>query len=193
MAAWGLLNAENEDPVAGRAKDVLVQEFGPGTRKAFRSVNRHKEHSENISEPLKFQRTTSSPQKASEETATTKTSVPVWDDVYPEIENFFPYDPLDCESFELPEEHRIAHLPLGGMPLMFFEEKEKSFGELSASPFIFGEQRDFGKLPYEDSPTPPKMFIPLWTSDVLESPSLSSELAVELPSPVSYDSDSSIS
>ncbi|XP_055989094.1 securin [Sorex fumeus] len=192
MAAWGLLNTENEDPVGSRAKDVLAQEFGPGTRKAFRSVNRHTEHSENISEPLKFQRTASTPQKASGETATAKISVPAWDDVYPEIENFFPYNPLDCESYELPEEHRIAHLPLSGMPLMFLEEKE-NFGERSTSPFIFGEQRDLGKLLYEDPPTPPKMFIPLWTSDVLESPSLSSELVVELPSPVSYDSDSSIS
>lgn len=192
MAALSFLNTENENPVGGRAKDMLTQEFGPGTRKAFRSVNRQTEHSENISEPLKFQRAKTSPQKASEETVTAKISLPVWDDVYPEIENFFPYNPLDGESFELPEEHRIAHLPLCGMPLMFFEEK-KNFGELSSSPFIFGEQRNFGKLLYEDSPTPPKMFIPLWTSNVLDSPSLSEDLGVELPSPVSYDSDASIS
>ncbi|XP_042311784.1 securin [Sceloporus undulatus] len=40
----------------------------------------------------------------------------------PEKENLFPYNPLDFESFEVPEEHRLSHLSLTGVPLMTFEK-----------------------------------------------------------------------
>lgn len=186
MEALNFLNTENEDQVGVRAKDSLIQESALGTRKAFRSINRD---TENIKDLLKFHRTTSSPQKVSEETVTAKVSVPVCDDNYPEIEKFFPYNPLDGESYDLPEEHQIAHLPLSGIPLMFLEE---DFEKLSMPPFMFGEQKNFGKLLYEDSPTPPKRFLPLWASNVLESPSLLSDSIVELPSPVYYESDTSV-
>uniref|UniRef100_H3AP76 Securin n=1 Tax=Latimeria chalumnae TaxID=7897 RepID=H3AP76_LATCH len=48
------------------------------------------------------------------------------EDDYPEIEKIQPYNPLDFENFEVPEEHRLSHLCLAGLPLMTLE-KEKKF------------------------------------------------------------------
>nr|XP_056722933.1 securin [Euleptes europaea] len=45
----------------------------------------------------------------------------------PEKENFFPCNPLDFESFEVPEEHRLSHLSLTGVPLMTFENASERF------------------------------------------------------------------
>ncbi|NWT65586.1 PTTG1 protein, partial [Prunella himalayana] len=40
---------------------------------------------------------------------------------WPEIENMFPVDPRDFESFDLPEEHKLSNINLCGVPLMVFE------------------------------------------------------------------------
>ncbi|KFO53998.1 Securin, partial [Corvus brachyrhynchos] len=40
---------------------------------------------------------------------------------WPEIENMFPLDPQDFESFDLPEEHKLSNINLCGVPLMVFE------------------------------------------------------------------------
>ncbi|NXQ45978.1 PTTG1 protein, partial [Catharus fuscescens] len=40
---------------------------------------------------------------------------------WPEIENMFPVDPQDFESFDLPEEHKLSNINLCGVPLMVFE------------------------------------------------------------------------
>ncbi|XP_009070661.1 PREDICTED: securin [Acanthisitta chloris] len=40
---------------------------------------------------------------------------------WPEIENMFPYDPRDFETFDLPEEHKVSNIDLCGVPLMVFE------------------------------------------------------------------------
>ncbi|NXE86784.1 PTTG1 protein, partial [Menura novaehollandiae] len=40
---------------------------------------------------------------------------------WPEIENMFPLDPQDFESFDLPEEHKLSNINLCGVPLMIFE------------------------------------------------------------------------
>ncbi|XP_077183339.1 securin isoform X2 [Paroedura picta] len=45
----------------------------------------------------------------------------------PEKENFFPCNPLDFESFEVPEEHRLSHVSLIGVPLMTFENTSERF------------------------------------------------------------------
>nr|KAF6481679.1 PTTG1 regulator of sister chromatid separation, securin [Molossus molossus] len=74
------------------------------------------------------------------------------------------------ESFDLPEEHQIAQLPLNGVPLM-----------------ILDEERKLEKLLHLGPPSPLKMPSPLWESDPLQSPSSSlSALDVELP-PVCCD------
>ncbi|NXS32856.1 PTTG1 protein, partial [Pomatostomus ruficeps] len=40
---------------------------------------------------------------------------------WPEIENMFPLDPQDFESFDLPEEYKLSNINLCGVPLMVFE------------------------------------------------------------------------
>lgn len=45
----------------------------------------------------------------------------------PEKENFFPCNPLDFETFEVPEEHRLSHVSLTGVPLMTFENTSERF------------------------------------------------------------------
>ncbi|NXO22759.1 PTTG1 protein, partial [Cisticola juncidis] len=40
---------------------------------------------------------------------------------WPEIENMFPSDPQDFESFDLPEEYKFSNINLCGVPLMVFE------------------------------------------------------------------------
>ncbi|XP_074694733.1 securin isoform X2 [Strix aluco] len=40
---------------------------------------------------------------------------------WPEIENMFPYDPRDFESFDLPEDLKVSNINLCGVPLMMFE------------------------------------------------------------------------
>ncbi|NXK02293.1 PTTG1 protein, partial [Herpetotheres cachinnans] len=40
---------------------------------------------------------------------------------WPEIENMFPFDPREFESFDLPEEHKVSNINLCGVPLMIFE------------------------------------------------------------------------
>ena len=44
--------------------------------------------------------------KITEKTVKAESLVPASDDTYPEIEKFFPFNPLDFESFDLPEEHQ---------------------------------------------------------------------------------------
>ncbi|XP_053152511.1 securin isoform X2 [Hemicordylus capensis] len=53
---------------------------------------------------------------------------------YPEKENFFPYNPLEFENFEVPEEHRLSHLSLMGVPLMTFENASDRFASTIPAP-----------------------------------------------------------
>ena len=53
----------------------------------------------------------------------------------------------DFESFDLPEEHQIAHLPLSGVPLM-----------------ILDEERELEQLLHVGPPSPLKMPPLLWES-----------------------------
>ncbi|XP_066185064.1 securin [Sylvia atricapilla] len=41
---------------------------------------------------------------------------------WPEIENMFPLDPQDFESYDLPEELKLSNINLCGVPLMVFEK-----------------------------------------------------------------------
>ncbi|XP_017741188.1 PREDICTED: securin [Rhinopithecus bieti] len=152
------------------------------TRKALGTVNRATEKSVKTKGPLKQNSQTFLPKaffplsrreiEMTEKTVKTKSSVPASDDAYPEIEKFFPFNPLDFESFDLPEEHQIAHLPLSGVPLM-----------------ILDEERELEKLFQLGPPSPVKMPSPPWESNVLQSPSsILSTLDVELP-PVCCDID----
>ena len=76
-----------------------------------------------------------------------KSYVPASDDTYSEIEKFFPFNPLDFESFNLPKEHQMQHLPLNGVPLM-----------------ILDEERELEQLLHVGPPSPLKMPPLLWES-----------------------------
>ncbi|KAF6082621.1 PTTG1 regulator of sister chromatid separation, securin [Phyllostomus discolor] len=139
-------------------------------RKALGTVNRASEKSVKSNGPLKQKQTTFSAKKGTEKTVKGKSSAPASEDTYPEIEKFFPFNPLDFESFDLPEEHQIAQLPLSGVPLMILEEERK-----------------LERLLHFGPPSPLKMPSPPWASDPLQSPSsILSTLDIELP-PVCYD------
>ncbi|XP_066197821.1 securin [Saccopteryx leptura] len=142
-------------------------------RKALGTVNRTTEKSSKTKGPLKQKQTDfGAKKKVAEKTGKAKSSVPASDDTFPEIEKFFPFNPQDFESFDLPEEHQIAQLPLNGVPLM-----------------ILDEDRKLEELFHLGPPSPLKMPSPPWGSNLLESPSsILSALDVELP-PVCYDSD----
>ncbi|XP_004467270.1 securin [Dasypus novemcinctus] len=142
------------------------------TRKALGTVNRATEKLVKTNGPLKQKQPTFAAKKMTEKTVKAKSPVPASDDIYPEIEKFFPYNPLDFESFDLPEEHQIAHLPLNGVPLM-----------------ILDEERELEKLLELGPPSPVKMPSVMWEPNLLQSPSsILSTLDVELP-PVCYDLD----
>ncbi|NXK53005.1 PTTG1 protein, partial [Chauna torquata] len=58
--------------------------------------------------------------KAAEKTTGLESRDVLAEEACPEIENMFPYDPQDFESFDLPEEYRVSNLNLCGVPLMIF-------------------------------------------------------------------------
>ncbi|NXP53395.1 PTTG1 protein, partial [Heliornis fulica] len=53
---------------------------------------------------------------------------------WPEIENMFPFDPKDFESFDLPEEHKVSNINLRGVPLMVFERTYDKYVNMVPSP-----------------------------------------------------------
>ncbi|NXE08040.1 PTTG1 protein, partial [Lophotis ruficrista] len=59
--------------------------------------------------------------KTNEKTAGVERCDSVAEEDWPEIENMFPFDPRDFESFDLPEELKISNIDLHGVPLMIFE------------------------------------------------------------------------
>ncbi|MEE6478762.1 hypothetical protein FKM82_011986 [Ascaphus truei] len=54
-----------------------------------------------------------------------KTCDMIGEEIYPEIETFIPYNPLDYESLEVPEEHKLSHLCLAGLPLWVSLDKDR--------------------------------------------------------------------
>ncbi|NXD26206.1 PTTG1 protein, partial [Spelaeornis formosus] len=53
---------------------------------------------------------------------------------WPEIENMFPWDLQDLESFDLPEEYKLSNINLCGAPLMEFERAYDRYGDSVPSP-----------------------------------------------------------
>ncbi|XP_068120830.1 securin [Hyperolius riggenbachi] len=50
--------------------------------------------------------------------------------IYPEIDKFIPYDPTEFDTFDVPEEHKLSHLCLAGVPLMVAENDALRFDAL---------------------------------------------------------------
>ncbi|XP_014440836.1 securin-like [Tupaia chinensis] len=105
------------------------------TRKALGTVNRATEKSVKTNEPPKQKQLTFSARKMTEKTVKAKLSVPASDGTYPETEKFLPFNPLDFESFDMPEEHQIAHLPLNEVPFMILDEERELEKLLQLGPF----------------------------------------------------------
>ncbi|XP_077330252.1 securin-like [Lithobates pipiens] len=53
---------------------------------------------------------------------------------YPEIEKCVPYDPADFETFDVPEEHKLSHFYLAGVPLFVHEKEAAKFDALTQEP-----------------------------------------------------------
>ena len=104
-------------------------------RKTLGTVNRATEKSVKMNGPLRQKQTTFFTKKIAEKTVKAKSYVPASDDTYSEIEKFFPFNPLDFESFNLPEEHQMQHLPLNGVPLMILDEERELEQLLHVGPF----------------------------------------------------------
>ncbi|NWR57077.1 PTTG1 protein, partial [Bucorvus abyssinicus] len=88
-------------------------------RKALGNVNR----TEGVMSKMEKTRQKNQPciaNKITEKTAGLENCDAVAED-WPEIENMFPFDPQDFESFDLPEEHKVSNINLRGVPLMVFE------------------------------------------------------------------------
>ncbi|XP_075061474.1 securin-like [Mixophyes fleayi] len=52
---------------------------------------------------------------------------------YPEIETFIPYNPLEYERFDVPEEHKLSDRSLAGVPLFISMDNVKKFDALTNS------------------------------------------------------------
>ncbi|NXV50827.1 PTTG1 protein, partial [Uria aalge] len=72
--------------------------------------------------------------KITEKTAGLESCDAVAEEDWPEIENMFPFDPQDFESFDLPEEHKMSNIDLRGVPLMIFERTYDKFVNMVPSP-----------------------------------------------------------
>ncbi|NXL68084.1 PTTG1 protein, partial [Chordeiles acutipennis] len=89
-------------------------------RKALGNVNR----TEGVTSKMEKIRQKNKPRALSttaEKTAGLEKCDAVSEEDCPEIENMFPFDPRDFESFDLPEEHKVSNINLCGVPLMVFE------------------------------------------------------------------------
>ncbi|XP_014803429.1 PREDICTED: securin [Calidris pugnax] len=72
--------------------------------------------------------------KITEKTAGLESCNAVAEEDWPEIENMFPSDPRDYETFDLPEEHKMSNINLCGVPLMIYERTYDKFVNMVPSP-----------------------------------------------------------
>ncbi|NXF71912.1 PTTG1 protein, partial [Sclerurus mexicanus] len=101
-------------------------------RRALGNVNRTEgvlNRKAKISQPCPANKTN---EKAGLESCTS-----VAEEDWPEIENMFPFDPQDFESFDLPEECKLSNLDLCGVPLMIFERTYDRCVNMVPSPVKF--------------------------------------------------------
>ncbi|XP_068949355.1 securin-like [Petaurus breviceps papuanus] len=164
--------AQISTPKAGKVF-TATPALSKSVRKALGPVNRTTGKEKLVGkgkEPLKQKGQNFTAKKMTEKIPSEKTSVPFPNETCPEIENFFPFNPLEFESFDVPEEHQLANLPLAGVPLLLLEQ-EKALERLVELP-----------------PSPVLLPSMAWESDLLESTSslLSTVDETDLP-PVCYD------
>ncbi|KAJ6668076.1 hypothetical protein lerEdw1_016397 [Lerista edwardsae] len=129
-------------PLAGRTANVKPTTFH-SSRKALGSVNRSLTTKHEIPKGKKALPT----KKATENTNGVEHCSIVMEE-YPEKENLFSYNPLDeiytkmlpyfsqldVETFEVPEDHKLSHMSLIGVPLMTFENVPDRFASTIPAP-----------------------------------------------------------
>ncbi|NXA24194.1 PTTG1 protein, partial [Ibidorhyncha struthersii] len=102
-------------------------------RKALGNVNRTKEVTSKAEKIIQKNQSCTA-NKSTEKTAGLENCDAVAEEDWPEIENMFPFDPRDFESFDLPEEHKISNIDLRGVPLMIFERTYDRLVNMVPSP-----------------------------------------------------------
>ncbi|NXC51464.1 PTTG1 protein, partial [Penelope pileata] len=102
-------------------------------RKALGNVNRTVGVASN-KEQIREKAQPCSAKKVAEKTVGSESWDAVTDEACPEIENVFPSDPLDFESFDVPEEHRLNNIKLHGVPLMIFASTSDKLVNMPPSP-----------------------------------------------------------
>ncbi|XP_009875263.1 PREDICTED: securin isoform X2 [Apaloderma vittatum] len=98
-------------------------------RKALGNVNR----TEGVTNKTEKMKQKNQP-CAANKTAGLESCDTVAEEDWPEIENMFPFDPRDFESFDLPEEDKLSNINLCGVPLMVFERTRDRRVSLVPSP-----------------------------------------------------------
>ncbi|KAM6122798.1 securin isoform 1-T2 [Phoenicopterus ruber ruber] len=107
-------------------------------RKALGNVNR----TEGVTSKIEKMRQKNQPcttNKITEKTAGLESCDAVAEEDWPEIENMFPFDPRDFESFDLPEEYKVSNINLHGAPLMVFERTYDTCVNMVPSPLRIEE------------------------------------------------------
>ncbi|CAM9459459.1 unnamed protein product [Bubo scandiacus] len=89
-------------------------------RKALGNVNRTEGITSKM-EKIRQKNQSCTANKITEKNSGLESCDAVAEEDWPEIENMFPYDPRDFESFDLPEDLKVSNINLCGVPLMMFE------------------------------------------------------------------------
>ncbi|NXF42635.1 PTTG1 protein, partial [Oceanites oceanicus] len=102
-------------------------------RKVLGNVNRTEEVTSKM-EKIRQINQPCTADKITEKTAGLESCDAVAEEDWPEIENMFPFDPRDFETFDLPEEHKVSNINLCGVPLMIFERTYDRYVNMVPSP-----------------------------------------------------------
>ncbi|XP_067422664.1 securin [Emydura macquarii macquarii] len=114
--------SQAQTPLVGRTVSATPC-MSQSVRKALGNVNRTL-GTTNKKETLIQKKPVLPAKKVTGKTTKVESCSVVPEEAYPEIENFFPYNPLDFESFEVPEEHRLSHMSLTGVPLVILDKNK---------------------------------------------------------------------
>ncbi|XP_065266129.1 securin [Emys orbicularis] len=112
--------SQTQTPLVGRTVNATPAR-SQSVRKALGNVNRTL-GTTNKKETQKQKKQALPTKKITGKTTQVESCSVATEEAYPEIENFFPYNPLDFESFEVPEEHQLSHMSLTGVPLLILDK-----------------------------------------------------------------------
>ncbi|XP_073437130.1 securin-like isoform X2 [Dendrobates tinctorius] len=85
---------------------------------------------------------------------------------HPEIDTFIPYNPLDYETFDVPEEHKLSDCCLASLPLLVSKDDAERFSAL-ANPVLSPMETEPIKYDYSIATS-----IPLFDDTAIDLPVL---------------------